>query len=149
MFSNSFLHPSHLVAGPLQCSSVILRIKFALAAVFHRFGLSLVPISCKCSSNGINLLMSRLIKFILLSLVHTSNVAPLTFPSLSLINSSITLFFHLFRGVISSSFISTMSLSSNYSASLYFLKLYICCSCSSQRYSLLNRFHKSLINFSK
>ena len=85
MVSTSFLDSPHLVTWPLQCSYISC-IKSTLAAAFRQFGLSRVPTSCKWSSNDINRLVSRLIKFILPSLVHTRNVAPLTSPSLPLIN---------------------------------------------------------------
>ena len=67
MVSTRFLHSPHLMGWPLQC----LWIKSVLTAAFRRFGLPRVPTSCKCSSNGINPLMPRLIKFFLPSVVHT------------------------------------------------------------------------------
>ena len=87
------------------------RVESALAASFCWFSFSFVPISYKFNSNGTYLFLTRSIIFALQPLAHIRNVAPETFPQLTLINSSITLFFHLFRGVISSSNINIMPLS--------------------------------------
>ena len=133
MVSTSFLHSPHLVAWPLQCSFIS-----------HRFGLARVPTcsgTCShfmiCNSNGINFLISRLLSnfftvFGTCAQRSTSSLSVTVFgtctqcsvSSLSVtpsINSTITPFFHMFRGVISSSFITTMSLNTNLSGSFYLL----------------------------
>ena len=151
MVSTSFLQSLTYWHGHQNVHiSAILRTKSALAAAFCRFSLSRVPSSCKCSSNGISLLMCRLINLFQPSIAFHKGASHLfcsvkrktgliyetqhwakmgqihftvfgTYTQYKLTYTSITPFFHLFRSVVSSSFESTMSLSNNFSASLYFL----------------------------